>query len=167
MFSRLLILFSFCVIISSCEKAADAVTGCNIAPSAVVVPAAEMDSLRAWVVSHQPAAILHPGGFYYEINATGSGVDTPNVCSVVTVKYAGYLTDGSRFTSNTDETVPVTFSLANLIVGWQRGLPLIKERGSINLYLPPTLGYGARATGSIPANSILLFTVQLTVLKKS
>ena len=167
MFSRLLILFSFCVVISSCEKVTDSlVTGCTVTPSAVVVPAAEMDTLRAWVVSHRPASILHPGGFYYEINATGSGVDTPNVCSVVTVKYAGYLTDGSRFTSSSEETVPVSFSLSNLIVGWQRGLPLIRERGSINLYLPPTLGYGAKGTGSIPANSILLFTIQLTVLKK-
>ncbi len=165
MFSRLLILFSFCVIVSSCEKTTDVATGCNLTPSAVVVPAAEMDSLRTWVLAHRPASILHPGGFYYEINATGSGVDTPNVCSRVTVKYAGYLTDGSKFTSSTEETVPATFSLANLIVGWQRGLPLIRERGSINLYLPPTLGYGATATGSIPANSILLFTVQLTVLK--
>ena len=166
MFSRLLILFSFCVIISSCEKATDVVTGgCTLTPSAVAVPASEMDSLRAWVVSHRPASILQPGGFYYEINATGSGVDTPNVCSVVTVKYVGYLTDGSKFTSSTEETVPVTFSLSSLITGWQRGLPLIRARGSINLYLPPTLGYGNKATGSIPANSILLFTIQLTVLK--
>ena len=47
MFSRLLILFSFCVVISSCEKATDTlVTGCTVTASAVVVPAAEMDSLR-------------------------------------------------------------------------------------------------------------------------
>lgn len=165
MFSRLLILFSFCVMIASCEKTPEPAAGCTITPSTVVVPAAELDSVRAWVLAHRPAAILHPGGFYYEVNATGSGVDTPNICSAVTVKYAGYLTDGSRFTSITEETVPVTFALSNLIVGWQRGLPLIRERGSINLYLPPSLGYGNKETGTIPANSILLFTVQLTVLR--
>jgi FKBP-type peptidyl-prolyl cis-trans isomerase FkpA len=156
---------SFCVLLSACEKSADIVTGCTTSPSTVVVPASEIDSLRAWVVAHRPAAILHPGGFYYEVNATGSGVDTPNICSVITVKYAGYLTNGSRFTSSSEETVPATFALSGLIVGWQRGLPLIRERGSINLYLPPSLGYGANGSGAIPANSILLFTVQLTVLQ--
>ena len=164
MFSRLLILFSFCVFLSSCAKTSD--PGCTNTPSTVVVPASELTSLQAWVNANRPAAIMNPGGFYYEINPpAGTGTVTPEVCSAVTVKYTGYLTNGTKFTSTAEETVPSTFNLGALIVGWQRGLPLIKAGGSINLYLPPTLGYGANAAGSVPANSILLFTIQLTAVQ--
>ncbi|MEY3433469.1 MAG: hypothetical protein RL131_1405, partial [Bacteroidota bacterium] len=41
------------------------------------------------------------------------------------------------------------------------GLPLINAGGKIKLYLPPSLGYGSRAVGSIPANSVLIFEITL------
>ena len=159
MFSRLLILFSFCVFLSACSKLSD--PGCTYTESTVAVPASEMTSLQAWVTANKPAAILHPGGFYYEIIAAGAGTVTPTLCGNITVKYAGSLTNGFKFTSVNEETIPSTFTLGGLIIGWQRGIPLIKAGGTINLYLPPSLGYGASASASIPANSILLFTVQL------
>lgn len=165
MFSRLFLLFSFCVLLSSCAKTtSDA--GCTYTPSTVVVPASELTNLQTWVAANRPAAIFNSaGGFYYEITAAGTGTVTPDVCKSVTVKYIGYLTNGIKFTSTNEETIPSTFVLGGLITGWQRGLPLIKAGGSINLYLPPTLGYGANAAGSIPANSILLFTIQLTAVQ--
>lgn len=163
MFSRLLILFSFCVFLSSCAKTSD--PGCTYTVSTVVVPGSELTSLQAWVNANRPAATLDPGGFYYEINAAGTGTVTPEVCSAVTVKYTGYLTNGTKFTSTNEETIPSTFNLGALIVGWQRGLPLIKAGGAINLYLPPTLAYGANAVGTVPANSILLFTIQLSAVQ--
>ncbi len=164
MFSRLVIFFSLCVFLSSCAKTSD--PGCTYTASTVVVPASELTSLQAWVTANRPAAILNSGGFYYEINPpAGTGTVMPEVCSAVTVKYSGYLTNGTKFTSTAEETVPSTYTLGALIVGWQRGLPLIKAGGSINLYLPPTLGYGANAAGTVPANSILLFTIQLTAVQ--
>jgi FKBP-type peptidyl-prolyl cis-trans isomerase FkpA len=51
--------------------------------------------------------------------------------------------------------------LGQLIVGWQKGLPLISSGGKITLYIPPSLGYGSAAAGSIPANSILIFDIEL------
>jgi FKBP-type peptidyl-prolyl cis-trans isomerase FkpA len=155
MIRRLIILISFCAVMFSCKKAD---TSCTYTPSAVVVPTAEMTSLQAYVAANRPTAILHPGGFYYEIIAAGTGTVTPDVCSSVNVKYAGYLTTGFKFD---EELTGITFKLGQLIVGWQRGLPLIKKGGTIYLYLPPSLGYGASAVGSIPANSILIFSVEL------
>ena len=160
MFSRLVILFSFCILFTSCIKSTDD-TGCNYTASTVVVPASEMTNLQAYVAANRPAAILDPGGFYYEILAAGTGTVTPGVCSIVTVKYSGYLTNGFKFTSTAEETTGAAYTLGQLIAGWQRGIPLIKKGGSINLYLPPSLGYGANAAGSIPANSILIFNIQL------
>lgn len=155
MIRRLIILISFCTVLISCKKSGD---DCNYTASTVVVPTSEMTSLQTWVNANHPTATLHPGGFYYELTAAGTGTVTPEICSNVRVKYAGYLTSGAKFD---EETVGVTFALGQLIPGWQRGLPLIKAGGSINLFLPPSLGYGSTAVGSIPANSILIFTIQL------
>ena len=160
MLSRLLILFSFCVFLLSCNKSSDD-PGCTFIAPTVVVPASEIANLQAWVNATRPMAIYNTGGFYYEIITTGTGTVTPAVCSKVTVKYSGRLTSGLKFTSTAEETMPTTFNLGGLIAGWQLGIPLITKGGTINLYLPPSLGYGASATSSIPANSILLFTVEL------
>jgi FKBP-type peptidyl-prolyl cis-trans isomerase FkpA len=165
MFSRLLLLFSFCALLSSCVKSTSNAAGCTYIPSTVVVPASELTNLQTWVAANRPAAIFNSGGFYYDIPAAGTGADTPNVCKSVTVKYIGYLTNGIKFTQTSEETIPSTFVLGGLITGWQRGLPLIKAGGTINLYLPPTLGYGAGGAGSIPGNSILLFTIQLIAVQ--
>lgn len=160
MFSRLLILFSFCSVLMACSKSSD--QSCSYTTSAVVVPASEMTSLQAYIAASHPAAILNSGGFYYEIGAAGTGTVTPSLCSNIGVKYAGYLTNGTRFTSTAEEATGATYALGQLIVGWQRGIPLIKSGGTITLYLPPSLGYGSNASPSIPANSILIFVIQLT-----
>ena len=156
---RLLGFILCCVVLSSCKKDDK---GCSYTASTVVVPASEMADLQTFINTYHPAAILHPGGFYYEINAAGTGTVTPTLCSYVAVKYAGCLSNGVKFTSPAEENVGATYALGQLIVGWQRGLPLIKAGGSINLYLPPSLGYGANATGSIPPNSMLIFVIQMT-----
>jgi FKBP-type peptidyl-prolyl cis-trans isomerase FkpA len=157
MLSRLVILFSFCMLMLSCNKSSPD-DSCNYTISSVVVPASELTSLQTYVNANRPAAVLHPGGFYYEMITAGTGTVTPAVCSNVRVTYAGYLTNGTKFD---EELVGITFTLGQLIPGWQRGLPLIKKGGSINLILPPSLGYGSSAVGTIPANSILIFSIQL------
>ena len=157
MLSRLLILFSFCIVMLSCKKSSDS-NSCNYTASTVVVPASELANLQTYVAANRPTATLHPGGFYYEIVAAGTGTVTPAICSTVRVKYTGWLTTGFKFD---EELVGINFTLGQLIAGWQRGLPLIKSGGTIYLYLPPSLGYGSSAVGSIPANSILTFSIQL------
>jgi len=156
MISRLFFLFSFCLVMQSCSKSSS--DSCNLTASGVVVPAAELTTLQNYVTTNRPTAVLHPGGFYYELITPGTGTVTPQICSDVRVTYAGYLTNGSKFD---EELTGITFRLGQLIPGWQRGIPLIKKGGSINLILPPSLGYGNAAVGTIPANSILVFSIQL------
>ncbi len=158
MITRLIILFSFSIVLVSCLKSNDDIQGCTYTESGLIAPASEIATLQAYVTANSPLAIQHPSGFFYEIFAPGTGAVTPGVCSNVRVTYVGYLTNGFKFDENTTGT---TFTLGQLIVGWQKGLPLIKKGGSINLYLPPSLGYGSTATQTIPANSILRFSIQL------
>lgn len=160
MIRNLFILFSFCTVMFSCKKSST--DECNLAPSNVVVPASELATLQAYVNTNHPAAIFNSsGGFYYEILATGAGTVTPGICSSVSVKYAGYLTNGTKFTSPAEENTGVTFVLGGLIAGWQRGIPLIKAGGKIKLILPPSLAYGSTGSGPIPPNSILIFVIDL------
>ncbi|MGG9963802.1 FKBP-type peptidyl-prolyl cis-trans isomerase [Ferruginibacter sp. SUN106] len=156
MIKKLLVFSSVVVLLSSCVKSKD--TGCQYKESTVVAPASEQATLQTYVNANDPAAILHPSGFYYKITAPSTGSVTPGVCSSVTVRYSGYLTNGTKFDENLSG---INFVLGGLIIGWQKGIPLIKKGGTITLYLPPSLGYGSNAVGSIPANSILIFYIQL------
>lgn len=158
MISRLSILFLFSIVLVSCNKSTDNIVGCTYTESGVVAPASEVATLQAYVTANRPNAIAHPSGFFYEIFSPGTGTVTPGVCSNIRVTYAGYFTNNFKF----DESITgATFALGQVIVGWQKGIPLIKKGGSMNLYIPPSLGYGSTATPNIPANSILIFSVQL------
>jgi FKBP-type peptidyl-prolyl cis-trans isomerase FkpA len=122
----------------------------------VSAPAGEVANLKAYLDANNISAIADARGFFYTIKTAGSS-DKPTACKTVTVAYVGQLTNGQTFDSNTNATFP----LSNLIIGWQEGIPLVGSGGSIVLYLPPSLAYGSRSQGSIPANSNLVFTIDL------
>ena len=152
---KLLIVSLFLVAITSCNKKDDNNNN-NCPDVTTTAPASEVATLRTYIQANNIIAVEDPRGFFYTIDAPGSG-SKPTACSGVTVNYVGKLTDGTTFDSGNN----VTFSLGRLIIGWQEGIPLIAPGGSITLYLPPSLAYGSRATGGIPANSNLIFKIDL------
>ncbi|MDX2172096.1 MAG: FKBP-type peptidyl-prolyl cis-trans isomerase [Bacteroidota bacterium] len=101
-------------------------------------------------------------GLYYVIKTQGTGVN-PNPNSTVTVKYDGLLVDGTFFDSS--PSTGATFSLANVIKGWQEGLTYFKKGGKGTLLIPSALGYGSQKTGNIPPNSVLIFNIELLDVK--
>ena len=160
------LIIAFSIVLTSCNKSSDD-NACPYTDSPAVAPSTEVDNLQTYITANYPAAIKHPSGFFYEIVATGTGA-TPNVCSNISFTYSGYLTNGTKF----DESLtPVEFILGRLIVGWQKGLPLIRKGGQINLYIPPSLGYGNRDVRDannnivVPANSNLRFNLTLVDVK--
>lgn len=158
MVRSLFIIISSCALLLSCKKSD---SGCNITESDVTVSASEMAALQSYVAGVHPAAVQHSGGFYYEILTAGTGASATSLCSAVTVKYTGFLTNGTKFTTLPEEVTGATYTLGGLIVGWQRGIPLAKVGGRIKLILPPSLAYGSSANGSVPANSTLIFFIDL------
>lgn len=60
---------------------------------------------------------------------------------------------------------PFTAPLANLIPGWQQGIPGMKIGGRRLFIIPPALAYGAQGAGNIPANETLVFVVDLLAVK--
>jgi len=81
----------------------------------------------------------------------------------VTVNYVGTLTDGTKFDSSYDRNQPFAFNLGagEVIQGWDQGVNGMKVGGKRKLTIPPSLGYGSQAVGSIPPNSTLVFEVEL------
>ncbi len=85
----------------------------------------------------------------------------------VTVHYSGWLTSGSKFDSSLDRGVPFTFKIGahQVIKGWDRGVPGMKVGGKRRLTIPPDMGYGSRGMGPIPANSTLIFDIELLAVR--
>jgi len=86
----------------------------------------------------------------------------PTADSTVSVKYRGWLSNGTVFDSSYERGKPTTFPLENVIAGWTEGMQLVGQGGMIELWVPSQLGYGERGSpGSIPAHSNLHFIVEL------
>ncbi len=120
---------------------------------------AEMESLFAELAKNTNV-VTTPSGLRYDILQPGSGPH-PDTNQTVKVNYVGSLVDGRVF-DRTDPTLgPLDIKLSGVIPGWSEGIQKIGKGGKIKLYLPPPLGYGSVATGGIPADSTLIFEIEL------
>ena len=104
-------------------------------------------------------------GIQYRIITEGTGAN-PAATDTVKVHYRGTLVNGEEFDSSYSRNEPTQFALNGVIPGWTEGVQLIKEGGKIELVLPPELAYGDRALPTIPANSVLVFEVELLEIIK-
>jgi FKBP-type peptidyl-prolyl cis-trans isomerase len=105
-----------------------------------------------------------PSGLYYVPvleNPTGTRATAGRTVSVL---YTGMLMNGTVFdASSRNGNTPISFVLGTgrVIKGWDEGIALMREGEKGILLIPSGLGYGNRATGPIPANSVLRFEVEL------
>lgn len=118
----------------------------------------DSEKIQEYIASKGWNAQSTPEGLYYVIDSLGVGTAYPTLNSTVRVKYKGYLLDGTVFDSN---QTGISFGLRQVIQGWQIGIPKFKKTGYGKLLIPSALGYGSRAVGSIPANSVLIFEIEL------
>ncbi|MEV4948695.1 FKBP-type peptidyl-prolyl cis-trans isomerase [Streptomyces sp. NPDC053755] len=95
----------------------------------------------------------------YIIEGTGPAV---TAADTLTVQYQGVLwKDGKEFDSSYGRGAPVSFPLAQVIPGWQKGLEGKKVGSRVLLVVPPDMAYGDKANQGIPAKSTLVFTVDI------
>lgn len=151
------------LVLISCSKK----NSCGFRDSSLAAPQTEQTALLDSLQTHNLQAVLHPSGVYYQILSQDSGDKTIVLCSNITVTYWAGFFNGSGFDSS---AAPVSFALGQTIVGWQKAIPMLKGTGSINIYVPPTLGYGGKnitdASGRviIPPNSFLVFRVKVSAI---
>lgn len=103
-------------------------------------------------------------GLMYKIDKAGTG-EAPTDSDTVVVNYKGTLIDGKEFDNSYTRGEPLSFRLDGVIPGWTEGLKNLKKGGKIKLVIPPELAYGKTGVPGIPANSTLVFDVELLDIK--
>jgi peptidylprolyl isomerase len=92
----------------------------------------------------------------------------PKVGQTISVLYTGKLTNGTVFDSTrtrNNEPFETPIGVGQVIKGWDEGMLTMRVGGKRRLTIPPSLGYGAASEGPIPANSTLIFDVELLAVK--
>ncbi|MCJ8271412.1 MAG: FKBP-type peptidyl-prolyl cis-trans isomerase, partial [Psychrosphaera sp.] len=105
-------------------------------------------------------------GLQYEVLNSGNGSAHPSAKDKVKVHYHGTLADGTVFDSSVDRGEPLSFRLNQVIKGWTEGLQLMVVGEKTRFFIPSSLAYGNRSTGSIPAGAMLIFDVELLAINE-
>jgi len=132
---------------------------------------ADDKQLQQYFAKHGIKPMKTASGLYYTINAPGSGANAKSGQSVY-VNYTGHTMDGNVFDSNLDpkfnHVEPLVFPVGEgrVIKGWDEGLLLLNKGAKASFYIPSPLAYGENSpSAAIPANSILIFDVELLDIK--
>ncbi len=104
-------------------------------------------------------------GLLYQVMTAAEG-ESPAATDTVEVHYKGTLTDGTQFDSSYDRGETASFPLNRVIPGWTEGVQLMQVGSKYKFVIPPELAYGEQDTPTIPANSTLVFEVELVSIAK-
>lgn len=121
----------------------------------------------AEAMSRYPKAKITSSGLGYVITEEGSGAKA-SPGQIVSVHYAGYLTNGNKFDASYDRGQPIDFPLGagRVIPGWDEGIALLNPGSKATLIIPHTLAYGPNGAGGvIPPYATLIFDVELVAVK--
>ena len=116
--------------------------------------------------SHDKGVKTTASGLQYKVLAPGDA-KAPAISATdeVTVNYRGKLVDGTEFDSSYSRGTPATFGVSGVIKGWQEALVMMKPGAKWELFVPAELAYGASPRPGIPANSLLIFDVEVLSAK--
>jgi len=139
-----------------------ALTGCG--PDVVERPSASTGEPEV-----QEGPITTESGLVYEVIEPGEG-PAPEPGNIVSIHYTAALEDGTEIDNSYDSGQPASFILGQgmVIAGWDEGIALMHEGEKAKLIVPPELALGeqASADGLIPANSTLVFEVELVSIQE-
>lgn len=123
----------------------------------------DVDSIKAYLKAKNLVAVQDTAsGIFYNISKVGNGIDSvKTVQTKIKALYTGQLLSGVVFDS-TGTTPRDLGNAGSLIVGFQFALTKITKGGKIRVYLPSFYGYGPAVNKGIPANSVLIFDIELT-----
>ena len=98
----------------------------------------------------------------------GTGEKVVKNGDTIAVHYTGTLTNGTKFDSSVDRGTPFEFQIGQgmVIEGWEKGFIGAKVGEKRILTIPAEMGYGSRSMGSIPANSTLIFDIEILKVQK-
>jgi peptidylprolyl isomerase len=148
-------------------------TGCKKDDSEEL-KAQEMRLLQQYLVDNNITQEPTASGLYYIPIREGTGI-SPDVGTFIEIHYLGELIDGTVFTTSYQEAAETNaihdteflYGPARLQLGYigqeglNEGIQLMKVGGKAMLILPSSIALGGFASGSVPAYSTLIYTVEL------
>lgn len=106
--------------------------------------------------------VTTPSGLQYFVVRSGPATGKPPVAGdTVTFDYEGKLVTGETFDSSYARGEPIGGAVGDFVPGFNEALMLMRPGDEWVVWIPPALGYGDRASDSIPANSVLRFRMEL------
>jgi FKBP-type peptidyl-prolyl cis-trans isomerase len=106
--------------------------------------------------------VTTPSGLQYFVVRSGPATGRPPAGSdTVTFDYEGKLVTGETFDSSFARGTPLTGAVDAFVPGFTEALRMMRPGDEWVVWIPPALGYGDRASGPIPANSVLRFRLAL------
>lgn len=99
-------------------------------------------------------------GTLIKLSRAGKG-KTPKADATVKVHYTGTLIDGTKFDSSRDRDEAFETKLTDVIPCWTKALQQMKPGSRAKVVCPANTAYGNRPVGQIPANSVLVFDIEM------
>ena len=141
------------VLAASCSKTTDSLT---VADQLIK----DTQTIDDYLTANKITAIKDDSGLRYVVTSQGTG-SKPSLYSNVNVNYTGKFLDNSSIFDKSSSAV--TFTLYNVIQGWQIGLPYVNKGSKVTLYIPSGLAYGSLGSGdgTVQPNTNLIFDIEL------
>ncbi len=98
---------------------------------------------------------------YFVVKSGPKAGVRPTATDTVTFHYEGKLVTGETFDSSFDRGDPLSGPVDGFVPGFTEALLLMRPGDEWIIWVPPALGYGDRATGTIPPGSVLRFRLLL------
>jgi FKBP-type peptidyl-prolyl cis-trans isomerase FkpA len=117
--------------------------------------------IEAYLKKNNKACERSSSGLYYNIIEQGEGREI-KYGDRIAFTYKGELLDGTVFDKRTK---PIEFDVDILIAAWKEAMLMLNEGGKAYIVAPPHLGYGTHELSDIPANSIIVYTLEVVKVK--
>lgn len=147
----ILITFLFSMLLSSCLD-----TGSEPVLSFAEQWAKDTTAIGSYLRANKINALTDASGVRFVVDSLASGFP-PRNNNTVSFKYTGRFLSGNIFDQG-----DISGVVSSFIGGFQVGLSLLPEGSKARFYIPSGYAYGSTGAKGIPANSNLIFEIQLT-----
>ena len=123
--------------------------------------------IETYLAGNKLSATKTKSGVFVVTQKEGTGAAI-TVGKKVLLNYTGTLMDGTKFDSSLDpgrQPMQYTFGIQQMIPGFTEAIGTMKQGTKAKFFIPSSLAYGPQAQGPIPANSILVFDVEILSVK--